>query len=46
MVVQLQLSDDHQAVAESRDYITELETEFRDKLCRNDHSGKKRASAT
>ena len=46
MVVQLQLSDDHQAVPESRDYITELETEFRDRLCRNDHSGKKRASAT
>ena len=46
MVVQPQLSDDHQAVPESRDYITELETEFRDRLCRNDHSGKKRASAT
>ena len=46
MVVQLQLSDDHQAVPESRDYITELETQFRDRLCRNDHSGKKRASAT
>ena len=46
MVVQIQLSDDHQAVPESRDYITELETEFRDRLCRNDHSGKKRASAT
>jgi len=46
MVVQLKLSDDHQAVPESRDYITDLETEFRDRLCRNDHSGKKRASAT
>ena len=46
MVVQLQLSDDHQAVPESRDYITDLETEFRDRLCRKDHSGKKRASAT
>ena len=46
MVVQLQLSDDHQAVPESRDYITEPETEFRDRLCRNNHSGKKRASAT
>ena len=46
MVVQLQLSDDHQAVLESRDYITDLETKFRDRLCRNDHSGKKRASAT
>ena len=45
MVVQLQLSDDNKAEPESRDYITELETEFRDRLCRNDHSGKKRASA-
>ena len=42
----IQLSDDHQAVPESQDYITELETKFRDRLCRNDHSGKKRASAT
>jgi hypothetical protein len=46
MVVQLQLSDDHQAVPESRDYITELENQFRDRLCRNDPSGKTRASAT
>ena len=45
MVDQLRLSDDHQAVPESRDYITDLETEFRDRLCRNNHSGKKRASA-
>ena len=29
MVMQRQLSDDHQAVPESRNYITELETEFR-----------------
>ena len=42
----IQLSDDHQAVPESQDYITELETKFRDRLCQNDHSGKKRASAT
>ena len=41
----VQLSDDHQAVPESQDYITELETKFRDRLCRNDYSGKKRASA-
>ncbi|MEL0057109.1 MAG: cyclopropane-fatty-acyl-phospholipid synthase family protein [Alphaproteobacteria bacterium] len=46
MVVQIQLSDDHQAVPESRDYITELENQFRDRLCRNDPSGKTRASAT
>ena len=46
IVIQLQLSNDHQVVPESRDYITELETEFRNWLCRNDHFGKKRASAT
>ena len=43
MIVQLQLSNDHQAVPESRGYITELETEFRNRLCRNDPSGKTRA---
>ena len=45
MVVPIQLSDDYQVVPESWDYITELDNEFRDRLCRNDHSGKKRASA-
>ncbi len=46
MVVQLQLSDDHQAVPDSRGYIIAMEHEFRDRLCRKDPSGKKRASAT
>ena len=46
MVVWSLLSDGHQAVPESWDYNTELETEFRDRLCPNNHSGKKRASAT
>ncbi len=46
MVVHLQLSDDHQAVPDSRGYIIAMEHEFRDRLCRKDPSGKKRASAT
>ena len=46
MIIQLQLSDDLQAMPKSRNYIIELETEFRDRQCRKDHSGKKRASAT
>ena len=45
MVVQLQLSDDHQAVPKSRVYISGLEQTFRDKLCQNAPSGKKNASA-
>ena len=45
MVVQLQLSDDHQAVPKSRGYISGLEQTFRDKLCQNAPSGKKNASA-
>ena len=45
MVVQFQLSDDHQAVPKSRGYISGLEQTFRDKLCQNAPSGKKNASA-
>ena len=46
MVVQLQLSDDHQAVPKSRQYITLLEQIFRDRLCQNAPSGKTNTSAT
>ena len=45
MVVQLQLSDDHQAVPESRSFINDLEDEFRNRLCRNAPSGKTSRSA-
>ena len=44
MVVQLQLSDDHQAVPKSRRYITELEQTFKDRLCQDSPSGKPKAS--
>ena len=39
MVVQMVLSDDHLAVPVSRAYLHDLETEFRDILCRNSPSG-------
>ena len=46
MVVQLQLSDNHNAVPESRSFISNLENDFRNRLCRNVPSGKTSHSAT
>ncbi|MGC6520917.1 MAG: class I SAM-dependent methyltransferase [Candidatus Puniceispirillaceae bacterium] len=40
MVVQLQLSDDQTAVPQSRSFISDLEDEFRNRLCRDALSGK------
>ena len=45
MVVQLQLSDDQQAVPESRRFINDLEREFRNRLCQDVPSGKTSRSA-
>jgi cyclopropane-fatty-acyl-phospholipid synthase len=44
MVVQLLLSDDQRAVPESRDFIHDLEDEFRSRLCQDAPSGKKSLS--
>ena len=46
MVVQLQLSDTHNAVPKSRSFISNLENDFRNRLCRNVPSGKTSHSAT
>ena len=45
MVVQLLLSDDQQAVPESRSFISDLENEFRNRLCQDVPSGKTSRSA-
>jgi cyclopropane-fatty-acyl-phospholipid synthase len=46
MIVQLLLSDDHLAVPDSRAYLHDLETAFRNILCQNSPSGNKRHSAS